>query len=280
MKSGRALARNRFQSIAARCLPVLKRVGGYVFSEMEYVAQGWYAIAGWEEPGIVEAQEKHWPQLVENVAGPGPLGVSHLPWEISRELRPAHNVMMSYGYVLARAGRNKQRLSILDWGGGLGHYNLYSKALLPELAIEYECYDLPPLCRAGRKVQPDIVFHDDERKLPGNRYDLVISSSSLHYVEDWRAQLLRLGGLTREFLYLARLQSLMLTPTFLALHRVYRDGYGEFLSWCINRDELVDCAQRSGLILLREFVYGEPWTVRGAPERPATRGYLFRRSDT
>ncbi|HVN63592.1 MAG TPA: hypothetical protein VMT58_03060, partial [Candidatus Binataceae bacterium] len=78
MKFGRAFVRNGLQRIAGRLSPVVKDMGNYVLSEMEYVPQGWYAIPGWNDPGIVDAQVKHWPIIVRNLAGSGPLGVSHL----------------------------------------------------------------------------------------------------------------------------------------------------------------------------------------------------------
>jgi putative methyltransferase (TIGR04325 family) len=277
MKFGRAFARNSLKRLGERVSPSVRNVINYVLSEMEYVPQGWYPIDGWNDPGIAEAQEKHWPNILSNLQGPGPLGVSHLPGDTSRQQRAAHNAMMSYGYVLARAARHKDRLTILDWGAGPGHYYLYSKALLPELEIEYESCDLPNLCRIARKLQPEIRAYDNETDLLGKQYDLVLSSSSLHYVEDWRGQLRKLAALSREYLYVARLQSVVVAPSFVALHKVYRDGYPEFLSWCINRNEFVACAEECGLELLREFVFVEPWTVRGAPEKPESRGFLLRR---
>lgn len=278
MKFGRAFARNSLKRLGHRWSPPVRDLINYVLSEMEYVPQGWYAIAGWDDPVIARAQEKHWPILVGNLQGAGPLGVSHLPGDTSREQRAAHNAMMSYGYVLARAARNKTRISILDWGAGLGHYYLYSKALLPEVDIDYDCYDLPGLSRIARKFQPELHAYENEADFLDKKYDMVLTSSSLHYVEDWRAQLRKLASVTREFLYVARLQSVVVAPSFVALHRVFRDGYPEFLSWCINRDELVTWAEQCGLDLMREFVFAERWTVRGAPEKPESRGFLFRRS--
>jgi len=277
MKFGRAFARNSLKRLGARLSPSLRGIVNYVLSEMEYIPQGWYAMKGWNDPEIARAQERHWPTIVGNLQGAGPLGVSHLPGDTSREQRAAHNAMMSYGYVLARAARNKARISILDWGGGLGHYYLYSRALLPELEIEYDCYELPSLCHLARKLQPSIRAYDSESDFMGKRYDIVLSSSSLHYVEDWRGQLRKLAAVTREFLYIARLQSVVVAPSFVALHKVFRDGYPEFLSWCINRGEFVACAEQCGLELMREFVFVERWTVRGAPEKPESRGFLFRR---
>jgi putative methyltransferase (TIGR04325 family) len=262
--------------VAEYLSPFILNVVKYVFSEMEYVPQGWNAVKGWNDQSVADAQEQHWPTLVRNLQGPGPLGVSHLPWHITRDDRADHNIIMSYGYVLALAARKKDVLSILDWGGGVGHYYLYSKALLPEVGIEYHCYDVPNLCRLGRKLLPEIHSHDDERDLLGRQYDVVVSSSSLHYFEDWRDQVRKLAAATRGFLYVSRLQVVNCVPSFVVVHKVLRAGYTEFLSWSINRQEFLSCAEECGLELVREFVFTEQWTIRGAPEKAECRGFLFR----
>ena len=164
------------------------------------------------------------------------------------------------------------------WGGGAGHYNRYSKALLPEVEIEYHCYDVPTLCEVGRKLQPEAHFHNDATELAGKQFDLVISSSALHYFEDWKTVLRQLAAATGEYLYLARLQVVVRSPSFVVEQRPYRPGYyTQCLSWFLNRQEIVDCAEEAGLELVREFVYLERWAVRGAPEKQEGRGYLFRR---
>lgn len=248
---------------------------------MDYIPGGWGAAkvkaAGWSDLGVAEAQEKHWPTLVRNLEGPGPLGVAHFPWSFTRENRMYHNVMMSYGYVLARAARKKEQLSVLDWGGGIGHYYLYSKALLPEVTIDYQCFDVSSLATVGRKLLPDVQFHHDEGDLQGKTFDLVVSSSSLHYFEDWNAVAEKLASLSGDFLYVARLQTVCRSPSFVVVHNLNRAGYGQFLSWCINRDEVVACVEKCGFELLREFVYAQPWRVRGVSEKAETRGFLFRR---
>jgi putative methyltransferase (TIGR04325 family) len=277
MKLDGGLVRKSVRRIADYLSPTVTNVVNYALSEMEYVPHGWYPLASWNDLKIADAQEGHWPTLVRNLQGSGPLGVSHLAWRTGRENRADHNALMSYGYVLARAARHKDRLSILDWGGGIGHYYLYSKALLPELAIDYDCYDLPTLSRLGSKLQPEVRIHENESDVLGKQYDVVLSSNSLHYVENWREQVGKLATVTREFLYVSRLQSVSVAPSFVALHRVFRDGYTEFLSWCINRQEFLTCAEQHGLELVREFVFAEPWIVRGAPEQAEGRGFLLRR---
>jgi putative methyltransferase (TIGR04325 family) len=263
--------------------PVLLRFAKYLFPEMTYARQGWYledsGNTGWYERSVADAQEKHWPTLVANLEGHGPLGVAHFPWSLTREDRVNHNAMMSYGYVLARVAREKRQLSILDWGGGAGHYYLYSRALLPEIGIEYHCYDVPRLCQLGKQLIPDAQFHDADADLIGQKFDLVMSSSALHYFRNWREVAVKLAGFTRGFLYIARLQTVSRAPSFVVTHKLHRAGYTEHLSWCVNEQELVTCLEDSGLELIREFVFGEPWSIRGAPDKVDSRGFLFRRRE-
>jgi hypothetical protein len=103
----------------------------------------------------------------------------------------------------------------------------------------------------------------------------VVTSSSLHYFEDWRGEVRKLAGATREFLYVSRLQTVMRVPSFVAMHKAMQMGYGEFLCWWINRQELIACVEECGLDLVREFVYYDKSIIRGAPEKGDCRGFLF-----
>jgi putative methyltransferase (TIGR04325 family) len=281
MRSGWLPSRNglrrRLRSLGAPSTPDGSR---HVSPCSKYESQGWTTnepASGWNQDSVAVAQEAHWPVLVRNLEGPGPLGVSHLPTRTRRDSIDDHNIMMSYGYVLARAARSKRRISILDWGGGLGHYYLYSRSLLPEVAIDYHCFDVPVLCRVGRRLQPDVRFHTDANDLTGVTFDLVISSSSLHYFQDWRSVVDTLGRHTGAFLYIARLMTVPRAPSFV-VRQYSREGYRtEFLIWFLNRVEVIECVQRCGLRFEREFVFAENWPVENAPEQGQCRGFLFQR---
>jgi len=272
------------KSIELLTPPFLLRMAKYWLSEWEYLPGGWDigkigGTAGWNDSSIAGAQREHWPHLMRNLEGPGPLGVSHFPWRKTRENWTDHNAMMTLGYVLGLVSRGRDCLSVLDWGGGIGHHARYCPVLMPGVQFHYHCYDLPRLSALGRSFLPDAVFHHSESEALSRRYDLILCSSSLHYFEDWQGVLKRLAE-SAEYLYIARLQSVHSAPSFVIVQRPYRVGYrSQFLSWFLNRQEVIRYTESVGLELIREFLYSEEWCVRGAPEQGHCRGYLFRRVD-
>ena len=274
------VARDGFGRVSSFLPPVVTGALRRAASEWEYVPEGWseqQSSEGWNDASVAASQERHWPTLVRNLEGPGPLGVSHFPTKTSRDDLADHNTMMSFGYVLALAARRKETLTILDWGGGVGHYNLYAESLLPGVQLDYHCHDLPRLCAVGRRLQPAVHFHESRAQALARRYDLVIASSALHYVADWRGLLAALAAVTNDMLYVARLHTIEREPSFVVAQAPYSFGYfTRYLSWCVNRRELLDCAASHGLELQRELVFAEDWTVRRAPEQPRSRGFLFR----
>jgi len=248
----------------------------------EYVPQGWAArnadpdIKGWNVDAIRETYEKKLPVYLDALAEPKPLGVGHEFLHFSNEDFTFHNMNMSYAYVLALAARCKATLSLLDWGGGIGHYYYLSRILVPGLDIDYHCKDVPVLAEYGKSLHPDAHFYADEACFE-RTYDLVLSSGSLHYSEDWADTLRKLSGATREYLYVCRLPTVREADSFVFVQRPYVMGYGtEYLSWCINRGELLRVAEESGLRLVREFISGERPYIDRAPEQNEYRGFLFR----
>lgn len=254
--------------------------------EWEYVPEGWArqnadpAVKGWDVEAIAESYRRRWPSFVRALKGAGPLGVAHeVPEgvEVPTDDRGAHNTLVSYAYVLALAARSKNRVSVLDWGGGSGHYFVISRAVLPDVELDYHCRDVPRLAGLGRELVPEAHFYEDDSCLE-RQYDLVLVSGSLQYSEDWSGTLARLAAATGGYLYVTRLPVARSSASFVVVQRPYAYGYDtEYLGWVLNRDELLAAAAAGDLELVREFLMVDLLSARGAPEDPIEhRGFLFR----
>jgi putative methyltransferase (TIGR04325 family) len=186
-----------------------------------------------------------------------------------------HNIVLTFGYVLARAAHGRDRLSLLDWGGGPGHYAVLAQALLPEVELDYHSRDLPRLAAFGREVLPGATFHADDTCLE-RTYDLVVVSDSLHYAEDVRDQLARLAGASSRWLYAALVPVVDHAPSYIVQQRPDSYGYDtEYLGWVLNRRELLDAAAACGLRLEREFLAPGVIDPPGVPEAAVHRSFLF-----
>jgi putative methyltransferase (TIGR04325 family) len=186
-----------------------------------------------------------------------------------------HNSNLTVAYALARAAAGKSCLRVLDWGGAIGQHSLLAKGLFPELDLDYACLETPTTAAAGRRIAPGVRFIE---ALPGpdDRYDLVMASCSLHYVEDWRGLLGRLFTATRGYVFLHQVPIVHRVSSFTFVQRPYRYGYDtEYVGWCLNRQSLVDFLAQSRAGLAREFIHGFKPPVAGAPEQPEYRGYLM-----
>jgi putative methyltransferase (TIGR04325 family) len=180
---------------------------------------------------------------------------------------------LAFGYVLALTARHKDKITVLDYGGNLGEYYWISKALLPDLELEFHCKELPAVAAAGRVVSPDVIWHTDEQCLDGP-YDLIMFSGSLPYLRDWPMVLGRAAQGTRQYLFLGDIPSVRNVPTYVITQR---SGGVTNLGYLFNRSEVADTVQRAGMRLVREFTMGVHAPVANAPEQPMYAGMLFTR---
>jgi putative methyltransferase (TIGR04325 family) len=255
--------------------------GRAVPPEWECVPEGFRVqdprITGWNVESILQTQRAKWPLFLRLLEGTGPLGVDHEAPVPSHEDYSAHNTLMAYAYVLALAARNTDTLSMLDWGGGIGHYLAISRALLPEVRLAYHCKEVPLLCEGGRELLPDATFYDAEDECFRRCYDLVLASGSFHYTEDWKRLFRRLASATRSYLYITRLPVVHSVASFVVVQRPSPYGYlTEYIGWFLNREEFLNHGASLGLELVREFLIHERPLVHGAPEQCEYRGFLFR----
>jgi putative methyltransferase (TIGR04325 family) len=273
------LARDLTPPLVWRGLKRLKTLGSR--PEWEYVAATWPAtvpdlrVKGWNVEAVRAAYQAKWPAFVTTLSNTDPFGTSVEAVSAGDVDLDYHNAIMCYAYVLALAARQKAALSMLDWGGGFGHYGLIGRALLPGLALDYHCKDVPLLAEQGRNLLTDAHFYTDETCL-ARTYDLVLASASLHYAPDWATTLRGLARATAGYLFVTRLPVALHGPGYVYVQRPYRFGYDtEYLSWCVNRGEFIEQATSQGLRLVREFVTGEQPPIVNAPEACQYRGYLF-----
>jgi len=280
LQAARSIARNVLPPIVVKAIRSATRGRRrYDPPDWEYLPGGWpdesTRLRGWDSEAVVSTQLSRWEAFVESVGGTGPFGLSHeaaIP-EIDYAV---HNTVMSFAYVLARAAPDRARLSMLDWGGGIGHYYVYARALMPELTLDYTCFDLPTLAQGGRSVLPQVSFHDSKETALSRRYDLVMASSSLQYVKDWKRDLAGLAGVCDGYLYVTRQPFVERVPSYVVVQHPYRHGYDtEYPGWFLNREEFLGFAADIGLRLVREFLIQERPTVPNAPEQADYRGFLF-----
>ena len=247
--------------------------------EWEYLPDGWDMRGlrgeGWNDSSVLQTQIERWPRFLERVAGNAPLAIDYEDPAVPTRHHSSHDAAMALGYVLGRAAQQKGRVEVLDWGGGLGHFYVLSKALFPSLDLDYHVYDTPLVCAAGRKLLTESTFHHDDSCL-ARRYDLVLASGSLHYSSDWKRDLGRLAAASRAYVYVTRLPCVTGVASYVAVQHPQRYGYeADFVSWVVNKSELLAHAESIGLKLVREFLLLEAPYIHNAPEQAEAAGFLF-----
>jgi putative methyltransferase (TIGR04325 family) len=178
-----------------------------------------------------------------------------------------------FGYVLALVARDKQKVTVLDYGGNLGDYYWLARALVPAIELDYHCKELPLVADTGRQITPDVTWHTDNACFD-EAYDLVMFSSSLHCLQDWQGILRRASRSARCYLLLSDVPTVRRVPAFVVTQR---SGSMTHLQCQMNRSEIVDTVERAGLRLIREFEMGPHPRVASAPEQSTCVGWLFER---
>jgi len=257
--------------------------------EWEFVPEGWDARQterlegrGWDVEAVARAYRAKWPSFLRAIDGPGPLGVGHEVLdgqEVGREDPVAQNTVLAFGHALARAAATRADpdapLSVLDWGGALGHYRELATRLRPDDVLDFHVKELPAVCAEGRCVSPDVTFHETGDCL-ARRYDLVMASGSLQYADDWRELLHGLADAATGRLYVSRAPVVRSAPTYVLRQRARAYGYAtDYIGWVFNRGELLGAARDAGWELERELILMAPLPVAGAPEPPIHSGFLF-----
>ena len=95
--------------------------------------------------------------------------------------------------------KNKNKIRILDYGGGFGLYKFIMTTFTPEIDFEYYIYDLPKISKVGKEFNPDINFIKKEECFL-DTYDLIIFSGSLCYIENWKKTLQKPANVQNQYM--------------------------------------------------------------------------------
>jgi putative methyltransferase (TIGR04325 family) len=250
---------------------------------LEYAPAGWKTDLsgdvheGWNAFSIVAAEQAKWEPFMKAVRGTGPLGFNHEHSDLSITEHVAfHNINITYGYVIALATHQKATLSVLDYGGGLGHYYQLGKALLPGVDLVYSCKEVGPMADAGKQINPEINWYTDDSCL-ATRFDLVMIGGSLQYIEQWQKFLQMVSSAIGEYLYMTGIPVTKHGDSFVAIQH----GNGtRMLHWQFREEELLKVVFDNGLTLVREFALEECPYIKNAPSQCRMRGWLFKREKT
>jgi putative methyltransferase (TIGR04325 family) len=251
------------------------------FAEWEHIPQGWNykskKIKGWDLTSIVALQCEKWDAFCKGIEGSSMLGINHEASDYDGVNLVAHNTLMCFSYACASAVKDN-KLRLLDWGGGIGHYGKVAESILPDINIEYTCYDFSVFCDAAQEIYPQAKFYSDTDVIFKNEYDLVNVSSSLWYDINWKDTLSALLSISSNYIYLTRMVFVDKSDSFVAIQRPYSSGYKtEYLCWIFNKNELVNFVHANGFKLIKEVFISEGPLIYKAREQGKMLGFLFKR---
>ncbi len=249
---------------------------------LEFAPAGWktklnrQGQSGWNQASVIAAEVTKWDEFCRNLELGGPLGFSNKHSDLS-VVRDAsfHNLHLTFGYVVALASIRKAEASVLEWGGGIGHYYVIAKALLPDVIFDYHIKEVPAMAEVGKILSPDVHWHADDACLR-REYDLVMVNGSLQYIESWAKLLSDLARCVSHggYFLLTRLPVVETVKGFVAVQRAYG---AEMLHQQLNRTEVLRAVESTGLHFVRELVVGDRPNILGAPQQCELKGWLFRR---
>jgi putative methyltransferase (TIGR04325 family) len=249
-------------------------------NRLDYAPRGWKTQLsadspdGWNSPSVVDSERAKWDVFCDIVKGTGPFGFNHERSDLSETRSvPFHNIHITYGYVLALAAHQRSSLSVLDYGGSLGHYYLIGKALVPHVELIFSCKETSRMVEAGKLLNPSIQWFADDSCLE-KTYDLVMITGSLQYMEHWQNFIRNISKAVGHYLLLTRVPVVDESNSFVAVQYVYGT---QVLHWQFNKHELLRAIEKAGFNIVREFVVGDRPYIKNAPEQCELRTWLFRK---
>lgn len=155
--------------------------------------------------------------------------------------------------VTAMLLNRQTAVRILDFGGGPGYGLIVLMDALGEARsrVDYHVIDVKNICEAGRELFSDgkgPCFHPSLPPSAGAKFDLVHTSSTIQYIEDWRA--------TVKLLASYRVPYLAFEDVFVGAFASYvsvQNYYGSQIPhWFFNLGDFVSEVEAQGYELLSQ----------------------------
>lgn len=258
---------------------VLAAVGLYK-PRLVYVKNGWetavnnVSAQGWNDKNIIEGKETAFKQIEELLFSSAKVAFSYESRNLTDDQNlEYHNINMTFAYVLTLAAHLKTKVSILDWGSGMGHYYLMSKRFLSDVEIDYHCVEVPEMAKLGKMINKNVSWYSNDNYLK-NTYDLVMINASLQYVKEWKSFFNKLSPCVGNYLFVTRIPTVENVNGFVAIQN---ENGVKMLHQQINSKELASTVEGCGFQTLFEFLIGDRPFIKNAPEQCEMKGWLFKK---
>lgn len=218
-------------------------------------------ISTWENDDIVQHHKKNWGNVLNSFK-------KDCTYTNEIWTNNLYNNLINTLYHTSFA-KNKNKIRILDYGGGFGLYKFITTTFTPEIDFEYFIYDLPNVSKVGKEFNPDINFiKKDECFL--NTYDLIIFSGSLCYIENWKSTLADACKCARTNIYVSKQSFVNTAKSFCVMDHNYhykKSGI-PIPMWWINMQEIMDIFEKYNFNIMKQLYNGHlPQYVYNAPEQ-------------
>jgi putative methyltransferase (TIGR04325 family) len=153
--------------------------------------------------------------------------------------------------VAAMILSRQERMRILDFGGGPGYGFIVLLSALGKLRarVEYHVVDVACVCEEGKTLfsgEDAPVFHTDLSSTTEMQFDLVHTSSTMQYIEDWKSMVGRLARYKAPYV--------VMEDVFVGAFQNYvtvQNYYGSRIPhWFLNDGQFVSEVERHGYALL------------------------------
>lgn len=167
---------------------------------------------------------------------------------VPTEVVDEHNLLP---LLVAAAYRDRPKVTILDFGGGMGiSYIHLTKSLVGAHDIDYYVMERERICVAGSPLfEMDKHVHFLRSAFPATlpRPDIVHLNSVLQYIEDYSGFLREICSLRAEFILFVKLSAGDI-PTYATAQRNVPGSVIPY--WFINSNELIELMASQGYTLL------------------------------